>query len=62
MSCEHLVCATCAGRVVEGRCLTCRTARAELHRHGNPAAAQLLALLAVLAVLAALFLAVHPGG
>lgn len=35
MSCEHLICARCSGPVVEGRCPTCRTARAEMHRHGG---------------------------
>lgn len=34
MSCEHLICARCSGPVVEGRCPTCRIARAQVHRHG----------------------------
>ena len=34
MSCEHLVCANCAGPVVEGRCSVCRAARADVHSHG----------------------------
>ena len=34
MSCEHLVCANCAGPVVEGRCPVCRASRAEVHGHG----------------------------
>ncbi|HEV3380813.1 MAG TPA: hypothetical protein VG142_07520 [Trebonia sp.] len=33
MSCEHLVCAHCAGLVIEGRCPVCREARAQMHRH-----------------------------
>jgi hypothetical protein len=31
MSCEHLICAQCAGPVVEGRCAACQTSRAQLH-------------------------------
>lgn len=31
MSCEHLICAQCAGPVVEGRCATCRAGRAQVH-------------------------------
>jgi hypothetical protein len=34
MSCEHLICARCAGPVVEGRCTACRAARAEVHHPG----------------------------
>ncbi len=30
MSCEHLICAHCAGPVVEGRCPVCREARAHV--------------------------------
>jgi ferredoxin len=56
MSCEHLVCASCAGPVVEGRCPVCRAARAEVHSHGafglSPQAI-LVALVVVLAVLIA---------
>jgi hypothetical protein len=56
VSWEDLVCAACAGRVVEGRCPTCRAAR-EQFRSGGPsfpatpfllAAAVLLVLLLVL--------------
>lgn len=56
MSCQHLICAACTGPVIEGRCPTCRAARAEVHHHGfslSPQAAALLAaLLAALVVLA----------
>ncbi len=31
MTCEHLICAVCAGPVVEGRCGTCRLSRAHVH-------------------------------
>ncbi|MBP2705947.1 hypothetical protein JOL79_19250 [Microbispora sp. RL4-1S] len=34
MSCEHLICAACAGPVVEGRCPVCREGRAKVHHHG----------------------------
>ncbi|GLW05298.1 hypothetical protein Misp01_04280 [Microtetraspora sp. NBRC 13810] len=34
MSCEHLVCAQCAGPVVEGRCPSCRAGKAKLHHQG----------------------------
>jgi hypothetical protein len=57
MNWEDLVCAACAGRVVEGRCPTCRAARERFRSEGvsfpaTPfliAAAVLLALLLVLA-------------
>jgi hypothetical protein len=29
--CDQLLCARCAGPVSDGRCATCRAARAELH-------------------------------
>jgi hypothetical protein len=50
MSCEHLICAQCAGPVVEGRCPACQLARAQVHRRSlglSPAliAAALVALL-----------------
>jgi hypothetical protein len=57
MSCEHLICARCAGPVAEGRCPVCQAARAQLHhRHHTPglavplAAALLIALLLMLAL------------
>lgn len=47
MSCENLVCASCAGRVVEGRCTTCRAARLEVHHvHDRPLPAQAVLLVA----------------
>lgn len=38
MSCEHLICAQCAGPVIEGRCPACRAARQHVHHHpmGSP--------------------------
>jgi hypothetical protein len=36
MSCEHLICANCAGPVAEGRCPACRTTRQHVHHsHSN---------------------------
>jgi hypothetical protein len=54
MSCEHLVCAACAGPVIEGRCATCRAARARAHG-GAPFALtpQMIAFLIVALVLIA---------
>ncbi len=57
MSCENLICAACAGPVVEGHCATCRTSRAHVH-HGSfqltpQLLALLIALLTVVTVLAA---------
>lgn len=57
MSCEHLICARCSGPVVEGRCPTCRVARAEIHRHG-PVVPPVVLLLA-LALAAVLLLALR---
>jgi hypothetical protein len=55
MSCEHLVCASCAGPVVEGRCEVCRAARASVHHHGLPIGTQMIiVLIGLLMLLAAL--------
>jgi len=51
MSCEHLICAQCAGPVVEGRCPACRAARQEVHHHSMASPQLLIAVIAVLAVL-----------
>jgi len=60
MSCEHLICAQCAGPVAEGRCPTCRQARAHVHHHSHGMNVQLVA--AVLLVLALLTVAaMHLG-
>jgi hypothetical protein len=55
MSCEHLICAQCAGPVAEGRCPVCRDARAHVHHESHGLSIQLL--MAVLLVLALLALA-----
>jgi hypothetical protein len=53
MSCEHLICAQCAGPVAEGRCPTCRDARTHVHHEPHGLSVQLiLAALLVLALLA----------
>ena len=60
MSCEHLICARCAGPVAEGRCPTCREARAHVHHHSHGVSVQLVAV--VLLVLALLMAAaMHLG-
>jgi hypothetical protein len=59
MSCEHLICAQCAGPVAEGRCPVCHAARARMHHHGGPSMTLplvALALIAVLLMIAALHL------
>jgi hypothetical protein len=50
MSCEHLICAQCAGPVAEGRCPTCRAARSHIHQSG-PAAFMPVALAVLLTLL-----------
>ncbi len=57
MSCEHLICAQCAGPVVEGRCAVCRTARAEVHHTPNSLASPLV--IAVLIITLMLVIALH---
>jgi hypothetical protein len=56
MSCEHLICANCAGPVADGRCPVCRAARSDLHHHHGRAFsvpyALAILLLAVAVILA----------
>ncbi len=56
MSCEHLICAQCAGPVIEARCPACQAARADVHRtnRGISLPYALLVLLLLLAVLIAI--------
>jgi hypothetical protein len=61
MSCEHLVCAACAGPVAEGRCPTCRTAREHRHGHGPHISAETAIVLTLLLILAT-FLAARLAG
>jgi hypothetical protein len=42
MSCEHLVCAQCAGPVAEGRCPACRASREHVHHSHSSTGQQLL--------------------
>ena len=61
MSCEHLICAACAGPVVEGRCPVCRAGRAEVHRHSGALSTQWMLLIALLVALLTVFALLHPG-
>jgi len=54
MSCEHLICAQCAGPVSEGRCPVCRTARSDLHHHAHGVSIPYAVLLLLLALAVAL--------
>jgi uncharacterized paraquat-inducible protein A len=59
MSCEHLICAQCAGPVAEGRCPVCRSSRDHVHQSSHGPSLPLLlaaALVLVLLGLAALHL------
>ena len=58
MSCEHLICAQCAGPVSEGRCPVCRQARAGMHHH-HAGQNMLLPLFAVVLIALLLMLALH---
>jgi hypothetical protein len=52
MSCEHLVCAACAGPVADGRCPVCRAGRQQVHHtHSSVQPAALVAVLAALVLL-----------
>jgi hypothetical protein len=57
MTCEHLVCALCAGPVVEGRCATCRASRAQVHAPSFVLTPQLFAVLVALLALLTVLLA-----
>jgi hypothetical protein len=60
MSCEHLICAQCAGPVVEGRCPACREARRHVHhQHSNVGPQVVITAILVLTLL--LLLALHFG-
>ena len=58
MSCEHLICAQCAGPVVEGRCPSCRASRDHVHHQHSGATPQLI-IAAILALAFVLLLAVQ---
>ncbi|MER8185422.1 hypothetical protein [Kitasatospora sp. NPDC094015] len=59
MTCDHLVCANCNGRVSDGRCPVCRANRARLQDEQGPFAALTPATLVALlvALLAVAFIA-----
>jgi hypothetical protein len=58
MSCEHLICAACAGPVAEANCPVCQAARAHVHHHsGGLRVPLILVTLAVLLLLLAMHLA-----
>jgi hypothetical protein len=57
MSCEHLICAQCAGPVAEGRCPVCRAAKSDLHHHSH--GISIPYVLAILLLMAALILAIQ---
>ncbi|MCW2905026.1 MAG: hypothetical protein JWO67_7291 [Streptosporangiaceae bacterium] len=59
MSCEHLICARCSGPVVEGRCPTCRAARAQVHHHGPAVSPAVILIALVLAFALAMGLALQ---
>jgi hypothetical protein len=54
MSCEHLVCASCAHPVSEGRCSVCQASRAHVHHSPFAGIAPALVVLLAVLVLAAL--------
>ena len=59
MSCEHLICAHCAGPVVEGGCPACRAARAHVHHHGHGGLTPQLVIAAALILLLGLLIVTH---
>jgi hypothetical protein len=61
MSCEHLICAQCAGPVSEGRCAVCQAARAQVHHHHAGQGLTFQVLAAALLVLLLAMLALHVG-
>jgi len=54
MSCEHLICAQCAGPVAEARCPVCRAARSDLHHHTHGISIPQVVLLLLLALAVAI--------
>jgi hypothetical protein len=54
VTCEHLVCASCAHPVAEGRCSICRAARSQLHANRVSSYALVAAVATMLLFLLAL--------
>jgi hypothetical protein len=59
MSCEHLICARCAGPVVEGRCEACRAAKEQVHHSQSRFTLPLLLMALIATLLVMLALHVH---
>lgn len=59
MSCEHLICARCAGPVVEGRCEACRAAKMQVHHSQPRYSIPLLLMIVIAALLLMILLHVH---
>ena len=59
MSCEHLICAHCSGPVAEGRCPSCRAARAHIHRSAPSFSLQVIIAAGVLLAVLLVILAAH---
>jgi hypothetical protein len=59
MSCEHLVCARCAGPVVEGRCEACRAAKSQVHRSQPRYGVPLLLMILIAVIMLMLALHLH---
>jgi ferredoxin len=62
MSCEHLICASCAAPVVEGRCPACRAARDHVHHQHWSVSPQLIVAAAAGVLLVLLLLSLHLAG
>jgi hypothetical protein len=60
MSCEHLICAQCAGPVAEGRCSVCRVTRDHVHQGGHGLSLPMV-LAAALVLLLLSLAAMHLG-
>jgi len=51
MCCERLLCAACTAPVSEGRCPTCRSARAQFHDHRGGITFEMVAAFTVILAL-----------
>ncbi len=54
MSCEHLVCASCAHPVSEARCPVCQASRAHVHQSAFSTLGPILVVVLAVLILAAL--------
>jgi len=62
MSCEHLICAQCAGPVAEGRCPACRASREHVHHSHSGTGQQLLIAGILVLMLFLLLIVTHVAG